>query len=240
MIVMVGDQYLPMSIKDSTHAKRTKKSKASKGNWHELSWTNLTRDRESLYYVLIELENKSCLQNFVGECIIFQAPNNVAAGVFRNMEDVRWNKHDINLTSLIATMKKPTLVSFCTVRPYTSMSSTIVIASNVGLLTSMCSFSCSKPEQLPTTDAFGPHSDIYQYLCISVCENGLLNYTPIFLMLLHQRGAGKKMMESWHQSPWQRKKLFHKPSNKSFIVAVHSGSQALRWRCFREGLECGV
>ena len=79
MIVMVGDQYFPMSIKDNTHAKTTKKSKASKGNWQ--SWTTPTRDRESLYYVLTELENKSCLQNFVGECIISQAPYNVPAGV---------------------------------------------------------------------------------------------------------------------------------------------------------------
>ena len=40
---------------------------------------------------------------------------------------------------------------------------------------------------------------------LAVCGNGPLNYTPIFLLLLHLRVAGTKMMESCHQSPWQRR-----------------------------------
>ena len=88
-----------------------------------------------LYYVLTEHENKSCLQNFVGKCNIFQAPNNVAADVFRNVEDVRCNKQDIHiyLTSLDATHEEidPRVILHCNM----SMSSTIGVASNVGLLT---------------------------------------------------------------------------------------------------------
>ena len=59
--------------------------------------------------------------------------------VYRNVEYVRCNKQDINinLTSLIATHEEADSVSFCTVRFYNfmSMSSNIVIASNVGQLT---------------------------------------------------------------------------------------------------------
>ena len=58
-----------------------------------------SRDRQRLYYVLTEQENKSCLQNFVGKWIIFPAPNNVAADVFRNVEDIRCNKQDIHVIS---------------------------------------------------------------------------------------------------------------------------------------------
>ena len=38
MIVVLDEQYLPMSIKDSTHSKRTKKSKTSKGNWQSCQY----------------------------------------------------------------------------------------------------------------------------------------------------------------------------------------------------------
>ena len=96
MIVVLSNQYLPMPIKDSTNSKRTKTSKTSKGNNSRVSSPSRvstpSRDRQRLYYVLTEHENNSCLQNFVGKCIIFQAPNNVAANVFRNVVYVRCNK----------------------------------------------------------------------------------------------------------------------------------------------------
>ena len=89
-----------------------------------------SRDRQRLYYVLTEHENK---QNFVGKCIIFQAPNNVAANVFRNVKYVRCNKQYIYLSSLDATHEEadPRAILHCNM----SMSSTIGITSNVGLLT---------------------------------------------------------------------------------------------------------
>ena len=76
---------------------------------------------------------------------------------------VRCNKQDIYLTSLDATHEEadPRVILHCNM----SISSTIGIASNVGLLTLLCSFSCSKSDQLPmTSHAFGLHSDLYQYL----------------------------------------------------------------------------
>ena len=109
-----------------------------------------------IYSVLTELENKSSKSSKL-QCISFQVPNNVAAGVFNNVEDVTCNKQDINLTSLNATHEEsePLVILLCKM----SLPSTIVIASNV-------------------------------------CGNGLLNYTPIFL--LHQKVADTKMMESCH------------------------------------------
>ena len=137
MIVVLGAQYLSMYIKYSTHSKRTKKSKTIKVTDSRVSSPSRvstpSRDRQRLYYVLTEHENKSCLQNFVGKCIIFQAPNNVAADVFRNVVYVRCNKQYIYLTSLDATHEEadPRAILHCNM----SMSSTIGITSNVGLLT---------------------------------------------------------------------------------------------------------
>ena len=117
MSVVVADQYSSMSIKNSTHAKRT--STPSRVSIP-------SRDRKILYYVLTEHENRSCLQNFVGKCVFFKAPNNV----FRNVEDVRCNRQDIYFTSLDATHEEadPRVILHCNM---SNMSSTIGIVSNL-------------------------------------------------------------------------------------------------------------
>ena len=88
-IEVVDDQYLSVSMKDS---KRTKKSNTSVVKVIDSRDVPLPETGKDYTCFLNLKENKSCLQNFLGEQLILQAPESktvLAAGVYWNVEDVQ-------------------------------------------------------------------------------------------------------------------------------------------------------
>ena len=128
-IEVVGDQYLSVSIKDSTRSKRTKNSNTSVVKVIDSRDVPLPETGKDYTCFLNLKENKSCLQNFLGEQLILQAPESkivLAAGVYWNVEDVRCNKEGIDLTRLKATHEEAD--TRVTLHSKISLSSNIVIA----------------------------------------------------------------------------------------------------------------